>query len=94
MKTVPIAQFRAKLRMFLERVKSGIEYVVTDHGKPVARVVPIAIADSSTALGEMALTGQIRLPRKKPAKGGSSISVNDPDGRVLALLLGERENTR
>jgi prevent-host-death family protein len=38
---VGIRELRAGLSRYVEQVKQGEEIVVTDHGKPVARLVPI-----------------------------------------------------
>ncbi len=51
MKTVPAAQFKAKCLSLLDRVgPEGI--VITKHGKPVAKLVPIA-ADSASLIGSL-----------------------------------------
>lgn len=38
---VGIRNLRADLSRYVERVKQGEEIVVTEHGKPVARLVPM-----------------------------------------------------
>lgn len=38
---VGIRELRAGLSRYVERVKQGEEIVVTEHGKPVARLVPM-----------------------------------------------------
>jgi prevent-host-death family protein len=38
---VGIRELRAGLSRFVERVKQGEEIVVTEHGRPVARIVPM-----------------------------------------------------
>lgn len=38
---VGIRELRAGLSRYVERVKEGEEIVVTEHGKPVARLVPL-----------------------------------------------------
>lgn len=38
---VGIRELRAGLSRYVERVKSGEEIVVTEHGRPVARLVPL-----------------------------------------------------
>jgi prevent-host-death family protein len=41
-KSVPAGQFKARcLALFDEVAETGAEFVVTKHGKPVARVVPV-----------------------------------------------------
>ena len=38
--TVGVREFRANLRAYLDRVEAGEELVVTERGRPVARVIP------------------------------------------------------
>jgi len=42
MKTTAISELKAHLSDYLKQVKSGNEVLVTDRGKPVARIVPIS----------------------------------------------------
>lgn len=46
---ITVGAFEAKthLSALLERVENGEEIVITRHGKPLARLVPIEIADRS-----------------------------------------------
>lgn len=46
---ITVGAFEAKthLSTLLEKVSQGEEVVITRHGKPVARLVPVAIADRS-----------------------------------------------
>lgn len=56
MKTVPATEFKQKCLALLERVgPEGI--VITKHGKPVARLVPVE-SESSELIGSLA--GKIR----------------------------------
>ena len=41
MESAGIAELKAKLSEYLSRVKAGEEVLVTDRGKPVARLVPV-----------------------------------------------------
>jgi prevent-host-death family protein len=57
MKSVPAAQFKARCLALLDRVgPEGI--VITKHGRPVAKLLPIG-ADSSALIGS--LRGKIRV---------------------------------
>jgi prevent-host-death family protein len=38
--TVGVREFRANLRAYLDRVEAGEDVVVTERGRPVARIVP------------------------------------------------------
>jgi prevent-host-death family protein len=38
---IGVREAKAHLSQYLHRVQSGEEFVITDHGKPVARLTPI-----------------------------------------------------
>jgi prevent-host-death family protein len=42
MKTVAVSELKARLSEFLGQVKAGSEVLITDRGRPVARLVPIS----------------------------------------------------
>ncbi len=46
---ITLGAFEAKthLSSLLERVAQGEEIVITRHGKPLARLIPVAVADNS-----------------------------------------------
>lgn len=46
---ITVGAFEAKthLSTLLERVAQGEEIVITRHGKPLARLIPVAVADRS-----------------------------------------------
>jgi len=46
---ITVGAFEAKthLSTLLERVVQGEEIIITRHGKPLARLIPVAIADRS-----------------------------------------------
>ena len=51
---VSAATFKATCLELMDRVReTGVEYVVTKHGTPVARLVPYAVSDSSALFGSM-----------------------------------------
>ena len=51
---VSAAEFKAKCLELMDRVReTGVEYVVTKHGKPVARLVPYTAAERATIFGVM-----------------------------------------
>ena len=41
-KTIELEKIEANLALYLREVEAGEVYVITDHGKPVARLVPVA----------------------------------------------------
>ena len=97
METAAVAKLKASLSEYLAMVKAGEEVIVTDRGKPVARLVPLIGDRRGSSPHLLALeraglarigTGQLprnfwRLPRPTDTKGMAS-----------ALLLKEREQGR
>ena len=60
---VGVRDLKNNLSRHLQRVKGGEELVVTDRGRPVARVIPI---DASTdRLAELIASGRARPPVNK-----------------------------
>jgi prevent-host-death family protein len=55
---IGVAQLKARLSEHLARVRAGDEVLVTDHGRPIARIVPVA--DEHERLGELERQGLVR----------------------------------
>ena len=57
MKTIikKIGSFEAKTHLsgLIDEVKNGTEYVITNRGKPVARLIPYRISEQSSTLNEV-----------------------------------------
>ncbi len=52
--SVGSADFKARCLELIDHVKeSGAEYIVTRHGKPVARLVPVEAEQQGSPLGSM-----------------------------------------
>ncbi|HYH49838.1 MAG TPA: type II toxin-antitoxin system prevent-host-death family antitoxin [Acidimicrobiia bacterium] len=74
---VGIRALRNQLSEFVERVRGGEELVVTDRGRPVARLVPVGgerVLDRLIREGlvEPAPVRERRRPnRRTPARGGA-----------------------
>jgi prevent-host-death family protein len=61
MKTAPVSQLKARLSEYLDQVKAGAEVLITDRGKTVARLVPVAGNETmKTSLAKMEREGLIR----------------------------------
>ena len=61
MRQASIAEAKAKLSSLIAHLKTGEEVVLTDRGRPVARLSPIQ-ANLDEATLEMVKLGLIRLP--------------------------------
>lgn len=89
---VPIARLKARLSEYLRRVKAGEVVIVTDRGKPVARLAPL---EGESALegrvAQLAHGGLVRAPRTSlDADFLDAARPADPEGRSLESVLEER----
>ena len=88
-----IATLKASLSEFLAGVKGGEEVVVTDRGRPVARIVPYA--SGGAEVDELVRSGQVRRSRGSLPPGfWEHNKPVDPEGRLLEALLDERKTAR
>lgn len=69
MKTVGIAELKAQLSETLARVKAGEEVTVTEHGRPIARIVPLRVATPAAATQDLVRSGILRAPEKTLDEG-------------------------
>lgn len=97
MPTAAITELKASLSAYLAKVKAGEEVLVTERGRPVARIVPVTrgpveIPPHLLTLEQAGLAriGSGQLPegfwgRRKPV---------DPEGAARKALSSEREEGR
>jgi prevent-host-death family protein len=64
MRSMGIAELKALLSETLSRVKAGEEVVVTEHGRPIARIMPLSTATPAAATQELVRSGLVRAPEK------------------------------
>ena len=93
MKTTTVSKLKASLSKYLRSVKAGEEVLVTERGRPIAKLTP---AGSSEILRddliEMKKQGLIKLgPGKLPRGFWKLPRPNDPKGLVTKAVLRERE---
>jgi prevent-host-death family protein len=96
MKRAAVSELKAHLSEYLNQVKAGGEILITDRGKPVARLVPIARSEANReALIQMEKQGLIRFGSGKlPKDFWAMPRPEDPEGLTLKALLEEREGGR
>ena len=96
MKTAAISELKARLSEYLNQVKAGMEVLITDRGKPVARLVPLSRSkDLKESLVRMEKEGLIRIGSGKlPKNFWRMHRPDDSNGMVLKALLDEREAGR
>lgn len=100
MKKASISILKAHLSRYVDAVKGGEEVIVTERGRPVARLSgldPGAHPHGRTA--QLVREGRMKSPAgpgstaRVPEPAGSSPPA-DPQGRSLAFLLEERADGR
>ncbi len=96
MKSAGIAELKAHLSRYLERVKSGNEVLVTERGRPIARIVPIGHRDEDERALRLARKGVLQLGRGRFRKELLKAPKGDPrlGASVLAALIEERREGR
>jgi len=96
MTTAAVSEVKARLSEYLGQVKAGHEVIITERGKPVARLCPLA--RSGPVGGELARLEKLGLVKlgtgKLPRGFWSRARPEDPEGLVLSALLEERESGR
>jgi prevent-host-death family protein len=96
MKIAAVSKLKAYLSEYLSQVKAGNEVLITDRGKPVARLVPISrkkVARESVT--RMEKNGLIKLGSGRLPKGFWAMPrAEDPKDLVLKALMQEREEGR
>jgi prevent-host-death family protein len=88
---VGVAQLRRELKEWLERAQSGDEVVVTERGRPVARLSGIDVAPLLDRLTEEGLISAPPATPRPHARGRQRVR---PKGSVADLLVAERERRR
>lgn len=96
MPTAAVSDLKARLSEYLKKVKAGAEILITDRGKPVARLVPLSRAKiTRESLTQMEKEGLIKIGSGKlPKDFWSMPRPEDPNGSVLGALLEERKEGR
>ncbi len=83
---IGIRELRAQLSRYIELVQGGEEIVVTERGRPVARIVGTSDQDVTARL---VARGIVRLPidRRQPARAVKRVRS---DGSVAGLVADQR----
>jgi prevent-host-death family protein len=96
MPTAPVSELKARLSEYLQKVRGGAEVLITDRGKPVAKLVPISRSKKwRDSFVKMEKRGLIKLGSGRLSKGFWALRrPEDPEGLVLQALLEERAEGR
>ncbi len=89
-KSTGIKELRSSLTETLDQVKAGEAVVVTDHGEPIARIVPIE--PEGERIARLIRAGVLRAPLK-PLDVEAFLKlprIEDPEGLLVKFALEER----
>ncbi len=94
--TASVSKLKASLSDYLRLVEAGEEVLVSERGRPIAKLVPVTGGDAlPDHLAEMARQGLVRVGSRRLSRAFWSLPrPKDPKGRVLGALLEEREQGR
>ena len=99
MQTTSVSNLKAKLSDYLEKVKRGDDILVTEHGRPIARVTSVGLEDNKEA-GKGSMDDLIRAGAMKPRKGPLPKTLlnlppaRETKGSALHALQEERDCNR
>ncbi|MCX5977742.1 MAG: type II toxin-antitoxin system prevent-host-death family antitoxin [Coprothermobacterota bacterium] len=94
MKTASVSKLKASLSSYLAFVQAGEEIVVTDRGKPIAKLAPIGLDQLTVSQRLLSLekTGLFKIGRGQlPKDFWERPRPKDPEDTVLLALLQDRE---
>lgn len=93
MRSVNIADLKNRLSRYLNEVREGEELLVRDRNLPIAKIVPLSMADDiATEDLSLVASGQLRLPEARlPASFWSMPAPRVSLKRAVAAVTAERE---
>ena len=93
MKTAAVTELKVQLSRYLSRVKAGEEILVTERGRPIARLAPVGSGESGhEGLRELERQGLIRLGSGRLPKAFWKLPrARDPRATVRKAVTEERE---
>lgn len=97
MKTAAVSKLKASISEYLSKVKAGEEVIVTDRGKPIAKIVPLKRGEIKISSHLMMLerAGLVKIGTGKLSSDFWKIHrPKDKKGLALNALLKEREKGR
>lgn len=84
---VGVRQLRAELAAMLRKVKAGEEIVITERGRPVARLAPL---DLSEVLRQLRESKAVITPAQRPATTMDSVPLLPVIGSVSEFTEEQR----
>lgn len=87
-----VAKVKARLSEYLAQVRAGNDVLITEHGRPIARIVPVS--SEREELAELERQGLIRAGTMKLPKGFLDTPRPKAAVSVTEALLEERREGR
>jgi prevent-host-death family protein len=84
MSEVGVRELKNRLSRYLKRVQAGEEVIVTEHGRTIARLVPVKVPEIQETLRPLLRDGYIRWSGGKPHGAGKPPKMR---GRSIAELI-------
>ncbi len=97
MQRASVSELKASASEYLRQVKAGEEVLITDRGKPVAKIIPLRRSElaADVRMAQLELAGLAKVGTGKlPADFWLISRPSDKEGAVLAALIAEREEGR
>lgn len=95
MQTTTISKLKASLSAYLRQVKAGEEVIITQHGHPVARLLPPSPVSLPEYLQDMEKTGLVKRGKQPlPDDFWDLQRPSDPQAAVRLAVVREREEGR
>jgi prevent-host-death family protein len=94
--SIGVAELKARLSAYLDKVKAGEEVLVTEHGRPVARLVPVFSDEErrDARLQRLTRSGAVLPARQRMPAEVFRRPVAAHGAEVLDALLDERDDGR
>jgi len=89
MKTASVSQTKNQLSALLDQVRHGETIIITDHDRPVAKLIAIDTMDISSGIGMLERKGIIRRGKGALCSIAKPLRPKDKASAV-AMLLEER----
>ena len=94
MRTTTVSQLKMSLSACLRQVKDGEELIITERGRPIARLLPLNSAPLPEHLRDLEEKGFLKRGEKPlPADFWDLPRPADPQAAVRSALLREREES-
>jgi prevent-host-death family protein len=88
--TVSIRELRARMSAYMRQVKAGATLMITERGKPIARIVPLS-PSPETRVRQLAQAGLVSWSGRKLVPR-EPVAQTRGKKMVAALLLEDRGN--